>query len=366
MASILSLLKDTGLYLLQTLSHNGLVLLLGILIAGALRVYIDTERMKQWLMGRAALSIPATVAFGAFTPFCACGTMAVVLGMLASSLPWGAIMAFLTSSPLMSPDEFVLISGILGMRFAVALTAASVLIGLGAGYLANILQKRTSLFQDQLRFAATPKKSRTRSGTVKREDLRAASYVSAAACCTPTPATACCTPTPAASCCNASAGASCCVAAQPARAVSFTDFLRRIKLDALAETVFDLGIRKILPLFLLFAAVGYLINRFIPAAWISAVFGAQNAFAVPIAALVGLPLYVSGSAAIPLLDSLQQAGVSSGAMLAFMITGPGTSAGVIAGISSILKPRAIAFYLACLMVGAIVLGYLFDAVLLLL
>ncbi len=49
-----------------------------------------------------------------------------------------------------------------------------------------------------------------------------------------------------------------------------------------------------------------------------------------------------------------------------MITGPGTSAGVIAGISSILKPRAIAFYLACLMVGAIVLGYLFDAVLLLL
>jgi uncharacterized membrane protein YraQ (UPF0718 family) len=358
MASILSLLKDTGLYLLQTLSHNGLVLLLGILIAGALRVYIDTERMKQWLMGRAALSIPATVAFGAFTPFCACGTMAVVLGMLATSLPWGAIMAFLTSSPLMSPDEFVLISGILGMRFAVALTVASVLIGLGAGYLANLLQKRTTLFQDQLRFAAAPKKSKTRSVTIKREDLRAASYVSATACCTSTP--------PAAFCCAASAGASCCASAQPARAGSFADFLRRMMLDALAETVFDLGIRKILPLFLLFAAVGYLINRFIPAAWISAVFGAQNAFAVPIAALVGLPLYVSGSAAIPLLDSLQQAGVSSGAMLAFMITGPGTSAGVIAGISSILKPRAIAFYLACLMVGAIVLGYLFDAVLLLL
>ncbi len=357
MASILSLLKDTGLYLLQTLSHNGLVLLLGILIAGALRVYIDTERMKQWLMGRAALSIPATVAFGAFTPFCACGTMAVVLGMLASSLPWGAIMAFLTSSPLMSPDEFVLISGILGMRFAVALTAASILIGLGAGYLANLLQKRTTLFQDQLRFAAAPKKSKTRSVTIKREDLRAASYVSSTACCMPTPATACCAPTPA---------VSCCAVAQPARAGSFTDFLRRIKLDALTETVFDLGIRKILPLFLLFAAVGYLINRFIPAAWISAVFGAQNAFAVPIAALVGLPLYVSGSAAIPLLDSLRQAGVSSGAMLAFMITGPGTSAGVIAGISSILKPRAIAFYLACLMVGAIVLGYLYDAVLLLL
>ena len=93
------------------------------------------------------------------------------------------------------------------------------------------------------------------------------------------------------------------------------------------------------------------------------------ALAVPIArALHGhiVPLYVSGSAAIPLMDSLLQAGVSPGAMLAFMITGPGTSAGVIAGIASILKHRAIAFYLVCLMVSAIVLGYLYDVILLLL
>jgi len=365
MASILTVLKDTGLYLLQTLSHNAVVLILGILIAGALRVYIDTERMKQWLLNRPALSIPATVAFGAFTPFCACGTMAVVLGMLASSLPWGAIMAFLTSSPLMSPDEFVMISGILGVRFAVALTAASLLIGMGAGYLANVLQKRTNYFKDQLRFAEKPKKAPVRRATVNREDLRAASYVSSSGCCTAAPAASCCTPTPAASCCAAAPAASCCAAAQPVKTASFSDFLKKIKLDELAETVFDLGIKKILPLFALFASVGYLINRFIPAEWISAVFGVQNAFAVPIAAVVGLPLYVSGSAAIPLMDSLMQAGVTPGAMLAFMITGPGTSAGVIAGIASILKPRAIAYYIACLMVGAIVLGYAYDAILVL-
>ena len=356
MDSILQLLKDTGLYLLQTLRHNALVLILGILIAGALRVYIDTERMKNWLIKRSSLSIPMTVAFGAFTPFCACGTMAVVLGMLASSLPWGAIMAFLTSSPLMSPDEFVMISGILGVRFAVALTAASILIGLGAGYLANLLQKRTTYFSGQLRFADEPRKAPKRKASVKREDLRAAAYVTSSGCCTPAPASSCCTPTPA---------AACCAAAQPAASASFSGFLRRLKLDALAETVFDLGIKKILPLFAVFATVGYLINRFIPAEWISAVFGAQNAFAVPIAAAVGLPLYVSGSAAIPLMDSLLQAGVSPGAMLAFMITGPGTSAGVIAGIASILKRRAIGYYIACLMVGAIVLGYLYDAILVL-
>jgi len=267
----------------------------------------------------------------------------------------------------MSPDEFVMISGILGVRFAVALTAASLLIGMGAGYLANVLQKRTYYFKDQLRFADAPKRSKVRKAAASREQLRAASFVSNASCCTaaPAPAASCCSPAPVASCCSAAPAASCCAAAQPVKTASFSDFLKKIKLDELTETVFDLGIKKILPLFALFASVGYLINRFIPAEWISAVFGASNAFAVPIAAVIGLPLYVSGNAAIPLMDSLMQAGVSPGAMLAFMITGPGTSAGVIAGIASILKPRAIAYYIACLMVGAIVLGYAYDALLLL-
>ena len=222
MATILALFKDTALYLLETLRHNAAVLIAGILIASALQVYLDTERMKRWLLNRPALSIPATVAFGAFTPFCACGTMALVLGMLASALPWGAIMAFLTSSPLMSPDEFVVISGVLGVRFASALTAASLVIGLGSGYLANLLQKRTSFFTDQLRFAAPERIS------------------SAGA-----PASGC----------------GCADSAAPAKVpFSLAAFSKRLKLDKLFEAVFDIGIKKILPLFTAFAAIGYLIK----------------------------------------------------------------------------------------------------------
>jgi uncharacterized membrane protein YraQ (UPF0718 family) len=348
MQTILSLLKDTVLYLVETLRHNAAVLIAGILIAGALQVYIDTERMKRWLLNRPALSIPATVAFGAFTPFCACGTMAVVLGMLASALPWGAIMAFLTSSPLMSPDEFVMISGVLGVRFSVALTISSLIIGLCAGYIANLLQKRTSFFAGQLRFAA-PKKA-------------AGAPASACGCAdSASPAASCCAASPVVSCCAAAPAVSCC-AAQTKPIFSFAAFSKRLKLDEFFSSVFDIGIKKILPLFSAFAAVGYLVNRLVPAEWISAVFGANNTFAVVIAAVVGLPLYVSGSAAIPLMDSLLQAGVSPGAMLAFMITGPGTSAGVLAGIAAILKRRALAYYVLCLLAGAIVLGYAYNAI----
>src|SRR5690242_15355974 len=138
MNTILQFLLDTVVYVLNTLLHNAPALVIGILVAAALQTYIDPERMKGWLMRRSSVSIPATVAFGAFTPFCACGTMAVVISMLATALPWGPVMAFLTSSPLMSPEGFVMMSGILGTSFAVALAAASVLIGLGSGYATHV------------------------------------------------------------------------------------------------------------------------------------------------------------------------------------------------------------------------------------
>jgi uncharacterized membrane protein YraQ (UPF0718 family) len=140
-------------------------------------------------------------------------------------------------------------------------------------------------------------------------------------------------------------------------------FMRKYRLDQVLKAVYDIGVKRILPLFALFAGIGYLINRFIPTAWISALFGSGNLFAIPLAALVGLPLYVNGDSSIPLLQSLMQSGVSFGAMLAFMITGPGTSAGVLAGIATIMRKKAIALYIAYLLVGATAMGYIYQGVL---
>lgn len=352
-----NVLKDTVLYVLGTLLHNLPALAIGILAAAAMQVYVNTEKMKAWLMRRSSVSIPATVAFGAFTPFCACGTMAVVLAMMATALPWGPIMAFLTSSPLMSPEEFILISGVISPGFAIALTVSSIMIGIGSGYIAHIIQKKTHFLDDQLRFAGK----------------KAEPAASGCACNAVPPAVAavsCCSaPEEVCSCSGeiAVASSACCcgaVATKPvAKARPVRDFLKKCKIDRLFKAAFDIGIKKILPLFALFAGIGYLINRFIPSEWITAAFGAQNGFAVPLSAVIGLPLYVNGDSSIPLIQSLMQSGVSPGAMLAFMITGPGTSAGVLAGIATIMKKKAIVLYVACLLVGAILLGYTYDLVL---
>lgn len=113
----------------------------------------------------------------------------------------------------------------------------------------------------------------------------------------------------------------------------------------------------------LFVAIGFVISRFVPSSIIMAFFGSKTGFAVPLAALVGLPLYVSGEAAVPLISTLMADGAGGGAMLAFMITGPATSAWVIAGISTFMKRRVVGLYVLFILAGGIVFGYFYDLLL---
>lgn len=360
---VLGILKDTVLYVLATLLHNAPALVLGVLVAAAIQVYVDPDKMRNWLMRRSSVSIPATVAFGAFTPFCACGTMAVVLSMMATALPWGPVMAFLTSSPLMSPEEFVLISGIISPSFAIALAAASVIIGLGAGYITHVIEKKTHYLRDQLRFTAKQAPAATTGGCGCSVPAGTGAALANTSCCSEDREDCGC------GCSDdgedeAVGGCGCGELAMepPVGVRPVGNIFTKYKIDQMLKAAFEVGVLKILPMFALFAGIGYMINRFIPNEWISAIFGANNIFAVPLAAVIGLPLYINGDSSIPLIQQLMHSGVSAGAMLAFMITGPGTSAGVLAGIATIMKKKAIALYVAYLLVGAIVIGYAYDLI----
>lgn len=368
--------KDTVMYVLGTLLHNAPVLAIGVLLAAAMQVYVNTDKLKGWLMRRSSVSIPASVAFGAFTPFCACGTMAVVISMLATALPWGPVMAFLTSSPLMSPDGFVLLSGIISPVFAIAVAAASVIIGVGSGYVSHLIEMRTRFLNDQLRLLSnageTPSGNCGCGSDATQEAVQTCgcgSGAGAAVTCgsgsnTSAAVQACgygggSTDEAVQACgCGSNSAASVQAAKKPR-----TGFIEKFKLGKLAKALFDLGIKRILPYFAAFAAIGYIINRFIPSEWISALFGSKSLLSVPLAAVVGLPLYVHGDSSIPMIQSLMQSGVAPGAMLAFLITGPGTSAGVMAGIATIMKKRALALYIAFLLAGAVLLGYVYELIL---
>lgn len=332
---MIELMKNTLLYVVDTLQHNALWLLIGIVVASAIRVYLDPEKLRSLLMKSTKISIPSTVAFGAFTPFCACGTMAIVVSMLTTVLPWGAIMAFLTSSPLMSPDFFIMLSGIVSTKFATALLLSSIFIGLASGFLTHWIEANTNWLHNLARFnVGNPSTAH-----------------SSAFCCIQTKE-------------STSETESCCSNATEAPAIALPlNDSDPYKLKSFIHTLFSIGVKQVFLYFSVFAAVGYWINQFVPKDVILSLFGSENFLAVPLAALLGIPLYVSGSSSLPILNSLMDGGASSGVLLAFMITGPGTSLGAITGIFTIMKKRAVLLYVSYLFIGSIMAGYIYNLLL---
>jgi uncharacterized membrane protein YraQ (UPF0718 family) len=118
--------------------------------------------------------------------------------------------------------------------------------------------------------------------------------------------------------------------------------------------------RQLLVMFAGFAFIGYFLNGLIPASWVAAVFGSGNVYSVPLAATLGLPLYLNSETSLPLIRALLANGMSQGAAMAFMISGAGTSIGAMAGALTIARWRVVGLVVGVLWAGAIVCGYAFD------
>jgi uncharacterized membrane protein YraQ (UPF0718 family) len=412
---IVELLTKTLAAVGLTLQHNWKILAFAILLAVILKTYVNSDKLSKLLFKRKKISILASVAFGAFTPLCACGTMAVIIGMLTTTFPWGPIMAFLTSSPLMSPDGFVLISGVIGLKFAVALTIASLAIGTASGFITNVIEKKTKILVGQSRFAdketapacgcktaaAKPAPVLTQGcscGTAASEPApvlaQGCSCGTAAAELAPSLSQTCscsgedakkdgCFTSAIKYCCGKIEAAAECagnaiksvfvkskyyttdIELKPQYSIekkesSFKTRIKKYKLDLLVHDLYTLGLKQILFFYTIFVAVGFMINYFVPSSIISMLFGAHAFYAVPLASLIGLPLYITTDSGIPIIQSMLQSGASEGAMLAFMITGSATSAWVVAGLATFLKKRAIMLYVAFVFAGGILSGYLLD------
>jgi hypothetical protein len=98
----------------STVAADWPYLLLSVLASAAVPVYLGTDRLGSWLSQRRWLAIGAAVLLATMTPFCSCGTTAIVLGMLATRTPWAPIVAFMVASPLTSPEELLLSAGLFG------------------------------------------------------------------------------------------------------------------------------------------------------------------------------------------------------------------------------------------------------------
>lgn len=100
-----------------------------------------------------------------------------------------------------------------------------------------------------------------------------------------------------------------------------------------------------------------LIKLYVPSEWVAGLLGDQNSWAIPTAALLGVPAYASNLTALPLINGLLAQGMNPSAALAFLISGPTTTLPAMAAVWGLASRRVFALYVSLCLVGAVALAY---------
>ena len=250
--------------------------------------------------------------FGALSPFCSCGVIPIIAAMLHAGVPLAPVMAFWLASPVMDPEMFVLTAAGIGTGFAVAKTMAAAGVGLLGGLAVLALR---------------------RGGGLQRP-LAAASAPGAGGC---GPAF--------------EAGVSAPVVWRVWREPERRAELGRVALRTGAFLSKWLAIA--------FLAES-LMMAYLPASWVASTMGGGSAFAIPLAAVVGVPTYLNGYAAIPLIAGLLDMGMSGGAALAFATAGAVSCIPAAIAVWALVRRSVFALYLGLGLGGAMLAGLLYE------
>ena len=103
-----------------------------------------------------------------------------------------------------------------------------------------------------------------------------------------------------------------------------------------------------------------LITLYVPETWIAGLLGHSNPWAILTAAFLGVPVYTSNLAALPMVSGLLEQGMDPAAALAFLIAGPTTTLPAMAAVWGLTSRRVFALYVSFSLAGAVVLGYIYG------
>ncbi len=261
--------------------------------------------------GRVPTMVLLSAIAGALSPFCSCGVIPLIAAMLAIGVPLAPVMAFWLASPLMDPSMFILTASTLGIEFALAKTFAAFSLGLLGGFGILTLQRAG--------FVARPLRDGIGDGGCAGTKIR-----------------------------------------NPEQVV--WPFWR----DSQRRSAFILGARNNL-LFLgkwltLAYALESLMLVYVPAEAVVGLVGDDGLLSIAIATLVGVPAYLNGYAALPLVAGLVEQGMAPGAGMAFLIAGGVTSIPAAIAVWALARPPVFLAYIAFAFIGAISAGISYGLV----
>lgn len=311
-------------------------------IVGLLLEYLPPTRIRGFLAGRMiGVQYFLGAGLGAITPFCSCSTVPVLTGLLRGGVPFGPVMAFLFASPVLNPVIIGLFLMLLGWKVT---AVYAVVTFLGAMLVAAILSKlglerdvkTVASFEGGGCCAAKP--------PADPVAAYAASVEGGCACGDDDAESA----RPTTSCCSATADTS------DSEDTSFKARMRRALVSAIGT------FKGVFWYLMIGAGIGAFIYGFFPQDLVARVAGPGNPWSIPIAAALGVPMYIRAETAIPIGAALIGKGMGVGTILALVVAGAGASIPEVIILSSIFKRRLVVAFVATVFVVALLAGYVVD------
>lgn len=274
-----------------------LLLFLMITVIGFLRTYLSQEKIKKWLSNKRTIyGNVAASAFGAITPFCSCSSIPIFMGFLEAGIPLGITFSFLITSPIINEYLVILMLGFFGWKITLAYIISGLLIGIVSGYILGKLGLEKELEKNLI-----SKKSE--------------------------------------------------------KEAKFNNLKSRIAFglhEAKSIT------KKLWIWILVGVGIGALIHNYVPQELIHSIITKTGIFTVPIAVLIGVPMYGSCAAILPIAIVLFNKGVPLGTALSFMMAVSALSLPEAIILRRAMRLKLIAIYFGIVTLAIIITGYLFN------
>lgn len=299
----MSMLKDTlNMFVFLAVELTLLFLAISYLV-GVLQHYIPPSKIQNILSTKKGKGYLVAGFLGAITPFCSCSTIPFLKGLLRANAGFGTMMVFLFASPLLNP----IIIGLFTVTFGVQVAAFYFVIAMGVSVIAGYSLEKLG-FEKYVKETAYEQ--------------------------------------PVASGCKASC-------ADSTKKVS--------QWKAIWDSSWS-DFKKVLPFLIGGIALGSMIYGFMPTDLVAKFANDNNPFAIPVAAVIGIPLYIRAEAVIPLSAALAAKGMGLGAVMALIIGSAGASLTEVILLKSIFKNKMIVAFLAVILSMAVAAGFLYRLI----
>lgn len=281
-----------------------LLLLTGVVFAmGFVNTWFTPEHTRALLAGRReGVANVMAAGLGVVTPFCSCSAVPLFIGFVQAGVPLGVTLSFLIAAPMVNEVALTLLFGLFGWRIAALYLSLGLLLAIVAGWIIGRLRMEAHL-QDWVR-------------TIPRVETSAEGLT-----------------------------------------LTFAE-----RLSAAVDSARDV-VGRVWPYVVGGIAVGAAIHGYVPADFMAAVMGRDAWWSVPLAVLIGVPMYSNAAGVIPVVQALLAKGAALGTVLAFMMSVIALSLPELVILRKVLKARLIGTFIGVVAMGILLVGYVFNAVL---